>query len=155
MNTFIPLHRVVLFVSSLALLGLTACASSKSNPSNKPDTHTITIKYDANADPHWSYSIDPYQPDAKKAKVKRGDVINWVCKEGAWTVYFKGASPLFNPKDPCQGEQGYVSGAQGATVGAEVTAKVKKGDEFVYGVSVMLPGATDPVVDDPRVIIEK
>jgi len=155
MNTFIPLHRVVLLLSSLTLLGLSACVSVKSDPTKKKDTHTITITYDAKATPQWSYSIVPQQKDPKKALVKRGDTIEWRCDQGAWTIFFKGASPLTNPKDPCEGEQGYVTGAAGATVGALVTAKVKKGDEFSYGVSVVLPGATDPVVDDPRIIIEK
>ena len=47
-----------------------------------------------------------------------------------------------------------MGGAAGATAGGEVSDKVKKDDEYSYGVSLLLPGVTDPVVDDPRIFVE-
>lgn len=156
MNTFISRRRVTLLLSGLILFGLASCASDKTPPPVSPTahtTHTITIHYDT-VTKQWDYTIVP-AGDAKKARVKRHDTILWKCDAGSWTVYFKGPTPLTNPADPCEGDVGYVSGAKGATAGAQVSRKVRVGDEFTYGVSVLLPGATEPVVDDPRIFIER
>jgi hypothetical protein len=154
MNTSILLRRVALLLSSLFVLGLSACASKGQPTPMKGTTHTIVITYHAAATPQWSYSITPAQADPGNAKVKRGDTILWRCDQGAWTVYFKGPSPLGDPADPCKTDIPYVSAAARVAAGAVVTDKVKKGDEFSYGVSVLLPGASAPVVDDPRIFIE-
>src|SRR4051812_1371357 len=122
MNTSILLRRVALLLSSLFVLGLSACAT-KSPPTPtpmKPTTHTITITYDA-ATRQWSYSITPAQADPGNAKVKRGDTILWRCDQGAWTVYFKGPSPLGDPADPCKTDIPYVSAAARVAAGAVVT----------------------------------
>jgi plastocyanin len=154
MNTSILLRRVTLLLSGLVVLGLSACATPKPPTPTKQTTHKIVITYNAAATPQWSYSITPSQSDPKNARVKRGDIIQWVNADGAWTVYFKGPSPLGDPQDPCKADIPYVGAAAGAPAGAEVTDKVKKGDEFSYGVSVLLPNTTVPVVDDPRIFIE-
>jgi hypothetical protein len=145
MNMFIPLRRVALLFSSLVVLALSACATPPPPTSQGHPTHKIMIHYDANATPQWSYTFADGK-DAKNARVKRKDTILWQCDDGAWTVYFKGPSPF--------GDLGYVSGAAGASAGGEVTEKVKPGDVFPYGVSVLLPGTQNPVIDDPRIIIE-
>ena len=158
----IPLRRVALLLSSLALLALSARATAPedalatatptplaSDPKGHT-THTITISYDATANPQWSYAISPAN-DAKKARVKRHDTIVWRCDNGSWKVFFKGPTPLANPAGQ---ELTEVSAASGATAGGEVDNKVKKGEEYVYGVSVLLPGASEPVIDDPRIYIE-
>jgi hypothetical protein len=160
---FISVRRVALLLSSLALLALSAHATTPAsalpaaaslNPmASDPKghtTHTITISYDAAATPQWSYSITPAN-DAKKARVKRHDTIVWRCDNGSWKIFFKGPTPLENAGGQALTE---VSGAVGATAGGEVDEKVKKGEEYVYGVSVLLPGTSTPVVDDPRIYIE-
>jgi len=152
MNTFISLRRLALLFPSLLVLGLSSCTTEPVSP-HAHTTHTITIHYDT-ATKQWDYTIVP-AGDAKKARVKRHDTILWKCDAGSWTVYFKGPTPLTNPADPCEGDVGYVSGAKGARAGAQVSRKVRVGDEFTYGVSVLLPGAIDPVVDDPRIFIER
>jgi len=139
---FHSLPRIALLLSGLFLLAQTARAAHT--------THTITITYDATATPQWSYAISP-DNDAKNARVKRHDTILWQCGNGGWTVFFKGPTPL---ADGNGGMLSQVSGAAGAIAGGEVDGKVKKGEEFTYGVSVILPGASEPVVDDPRIIIE-
>src|SRR5689334_16101709 len=110
MNMFvIPLPRVVLLLSSLVLLALSARAGTPegalasaatltpmANDGKGHTTHTITISYDAAANPQWSYTISPAN-DAKKARVKRKDTIVWRCDTGSWKVYFKGPTPLANP----------------------------------------------------------
>jgi len=149
MKMSIPLRRVALFLSGLVLLGLSACASAKPGPTTKT-IHTITIHYDAGTK-QWNYTIVPGGNDARNARVKRKDTVQWKCEDGAWTVYFKGPTPL---ADQYGKELPYVSGAAGATAGGEVVDKVKTGEAFSYGVSVLLPGVKDPVIDDPRIIIE-
>jgi hypothetical protein len=157
----IPLHRVALLLSSLVLLALPARAGTPEHAvagdaalaplaGKGHTTHTITISYDAAADPQWSYAISPAN-DAKKARVKRHDTIVWRCDNGSWKVFFKGPTPLANPAGQ---ELAEVTGASGVTAGGDVDAKVKKGDEYIYGVSVLLPGASEPVIDDPRIYIE-
>jgi hypothetical protein len=160
---FISLRRVVFLFSGLFLLASlvradapkpTVGAATTPTPlagnSKGHTTHTITISYDAAATPQWSYAISPAN-DAKKARVKRHDTIVWRCDNGGWKIYFKGPTPLV---DSTGQELAEVSGALGATAGGEVDEKVKKGDEYVYGVSVLLPGTTTPVIDDPRIYIE-
>jgi len=163
MKLLFPTCRLALLVSSLVLLSLTArAATPAASPSvgSEPNeqvrasqghtVHTITISYDAEASPQWSYSISPAN-DAKKARVKRHDTIIWKCDVGSWKVFFKGPTPLSNQAGGTLTE---VSAAAGASAGGDVDGKVKKGDEFEYGVSVLLPGATEPVVDDPRIVIQ-
>ena len=158
---FIPLRRVALLLSSLVLLALSARATAPENAlaaaatltpmaNEGHTTHTITISYDAAADPQWSYAISPAN-DAKKARVKRHDTVVWRCDNGSWKIFFKGPTPLANSAGQ---ELTEVTGATGATAGGVVDNKVKKGDEYVYGVSVLLPGASEPVIDDPRIYIE-
>jgi hypothetical protein len=159
----IPLRRLVLLSSVLGLLALFARADAPkpavagagalaplADNSKGHTTHTITISYDAAATPQWSYAISP-AGDAKKARVKRHDTIVWRCDNGSWKIFFKGPTPLVDAAGQALTE---VSGDLGATAGGEVSEKVKKGDEYVYGVSVLLPGASAPVVDDPRIYIE-
>ena len=157
----ISLRRVAPLLSSLVLLALPARAATPAGALATPTpmasdsqghtTHTITIHYDAGANPQWSYTISPANNDAKNARVKRHDTIVWQCENGSWKVFFKGPTPLANASGQ---ELPEVSGAAGASAGGDVDEKVKKGDEFTYGVSVLLPGASDPVVDDPRIVIE-
>lgn len=163
MNTFILLPRVALLLAGLFLLALPgrAVAPESAATSAIPSvpmadnakghtTHTITITYDAAANPQWRYAISP-ENDAKNARVKRHDTILWKCDGGEWTVFFKGPTPLANPSGE---DLARVTGAAGISAGGKVDGKVKKGEEFVYGVSVLLPGASEPVVDDPRIIIQ-
>src|SRR6187402_3509185 len=139
------LHRAALLLSSLLLLALPAHAvtpedalsaattlTPMASNSKGHTTHTITIRYDAAANPQWSYAISP-ENDAKNARVKRHDTIVWRCDNGSWKVFFKGPTPLANPAGQ---ELTEVTGATGATAGGEVDNKVKKGDEYIYGVSV-------------------
>ena len=56
-------------------------------------THTITIHYDTTTK-QWSYTIVPAGNDAKNARVKRHDTVQWKSDDGTWTVYFKGPTPL-------------------------------------------------------------
>ena len=160
---FMLLRRVALLLSGLVLVAQPAHATTPedarstaatptplASDSKGHTTHTITISYDATANPQWSYAITPAN-DAKKARVKRHDTIVWRCDNGSWKVFFKGPTPLENAAGQ---ELTEVSGALGATAGGEVDEKVKKGDEYVYGVSVLLPGTSTPVVDDPRIYIE-
>jgi hypothetical protein len=155
---FIPLRRVALLLSCLALLALSARAATPaaaaptplSSDSNGHTTHTITISYAA-ATKQWSYTFYPGGSDAKNARVKRHDTIVWQCEGGSWKVFFKGPTPLTNASGQ---ELPEVSGAAGVSAGGDVDEKVKKGEEFTYGVSVLLPGASEPVVDDPRIVIE-
>lgn len=171
MNTFLPFRRVALMLFSLVLLALLARAATPEralsvvetpapmadkdrdkdkDKDKKHTTHTITISYDATANPQWSYTISPAN-DAKKSRVKRHDTIVWRCDSGSWKVYFKGPTPLANSSG---GDLTYVGGAAGVSAGGEVAEKVKKGDEYEYGVSLLLPGASEPVIDDPRIVIE-
>lgn len=154
MNLLISLPRVVPFLCGVILFALPAHAAPTLVPmagdSKGHTTHTITIRYSAAASPQWSYTISP-ENDAKNARVKRHDTILWKCDGGNWTVFFKGATPLAS----ASGEDlPRVSGAAGASAGGKVDGKVKKGDVFTYGVSLLLPGASEPVVDDPRIFIE-
>src|SRR6188472_2226988 len=139
----IPLRCIVLSFSTLVLLALPASAVTPETALSTPatvtplasdpkghTTHTITISYDATANPQWSYAISPAN-DAKKARVKRHDTIVWRCDNGSWKVFFKGPTPLANPAGQ---ELTEVTGATGATAGGEVDNKVKKGEEYVYGV---------------------
>jgi hypothetical protein len=117
--------------------------------SNPKKTHTITITH---ADGAWHYSIYPAQADPKKAKVKRGDTLNWICSDGSWQVFFKnGVTPLVDGN-------GYpvsaVNGGSGEAAGATIGVKPKDGDTFTYGVQVHPNGGGSPVVDDPEIIIE-
>lgn len=153
MNTPSSRHRLFpLFIAILALaLPSALWAQSAASPvSNNPKkTHTITITY---ADGAWHYSIYPAQANPNKAKVKRGDTLNWICSDGNWQVFFKnGATPLVD-------ENGYpvtaVNGGSGEAAGANVDAKPKDGDTFSYGVKVQPNGGGAPVVDDPEIIIE-
>jgi len=164
MNTLILVRRVALLLSVLVLLGppVRAVVREGAAPSaltlvpmadnsKGHTTHTITIIYNAAANPQWSYTISP-ENDAKNARVKRHDTIVWKCDGGNWTVFFKGATPL---ADSSGAELARVSGAAGDSAGGQVDGKVKKGDVFTYGVSLLLPGASEPVIDDPRIVIEK
>jgi len=112
-------------------------------------THTITISY---ANGTWSYSIYPAQGDAKKAKIKRKDTVNWVCADGSWQVFFKNNStPLVDGNgNPVM----TVNGTSGGTAGADIGVKPHDGEVFTYGVSVQPNGGGAPVVDDPQIIIE-
>ena len=150
-----PASRRPLFSLLLAILALALPAALWAQPAASPvsdnpkKTHTITITY---ADAGWHYSIYPAQADPKKAKVKRGDTLNWICSDGGWQVFFKnGATPLVDGN-------GYpvtaVNGGSGETAGATVGAKAKDGDTFTYGVKVHPNGGGAPVVDDPEIIIE-
>ncbi|MDI1337730.1 MAG: hypothetical protein PSU94_16225 [Lacunisphaera sp.] len=152
MITSLPPRSVSVLLTTLLLLVLPASVAASQPDSNAkaPTTHTITISYDVHANPQWDYTIVPAN-DAKKARVKKGDVIHWICSNGNWTVFFKGATPLV---DGAGNPLPQVNGASGGTAGADVSKKVKKDDVFAYGVSVILPGGGAPVVDDPEIIIE-
>ena len=145
-----PLFTLLIAVVALALPSVLSAQSGASTvSSNSKKTHTITIHY---ADGGWHYSIYPAQADAKKAKVKRGDTLNWVCADGGWEVFFKnGVTPLVNGNgDP----EFTVNGGSGAANGASIGVKHKDGDTFTYGVRVHPNGGGGPVVDDPEIIIE-
>ena len=114
-------------------------------------SHTITISYAAGTIPPWSYTIVPNQADPKKAKIKRGDDLNWVSQQGAWTVFFKGTTPLV---DSAGIGIASLGAAGGVSAGGTVSKKPKVGATFTYGVSLLLPGTTGPVTDDPEIIIE-
>lgn len=162
MNKILSLGRASAFIAGLMLLALPARADTSAGRSSAASlnptatsaqghtTHTITINYDANANPQWSYTISPAN-DAKKARVKHNDTIVWVCGSGDWTVFFKGATPL---EDTAGGDLAKLGSGAGGRAGGAVSASVKKGDVFTYGVSLLLPGASAPVVDDPQIIIE-
>jgi len=162
MNMIPSLCRVSVLFTGLLLLALPARADSlagrSSDLSPSPavtnsqghTTHTITINYNADANPQWSYTISPAN-DAKKARVKRNDTILWQCGSGDWKVFFKGPTPL---EDASGGALAQVGAGAGVSAGGAVAPKVKKGDVFTYGVSLLLPGASAPVVDDPQIIIE-
>lgn len=146
-------HRPLAILFALVALALPASllAQPTASPvSNSPKkTHTITITL---ADGAWSYSIYPAQANPKKAKVKRGDTVNWVCADGSWVVFFKhGVTPLVDGNgDPVS----TVEGASGATNGDTIGVKAKDGDTFTYGVKVYPNGGGAPVIDDPEIIIE-
>ncbi len=156
MSIAIPLRLLLKTSIACVALALPIAAWGQSLPSqsakplaNDKKTHTITISY---ANGAWSYSIYPAQPNPKKAKVKRGDTLNWVCADGSWTVFFKnGITPLV---DENGNPVATVDGASGAADGASVGAKPKDNDSYLYGVRVNLNGGGGPVVDDPEIIIE-
>ena len=153
MNKSILLRRVALLFSSLVLLGLAACATQKPPTPVTHRTHTITIKYDAAAK-KWDYEIVPKENNPKKARVKRNDTVEWKCAQGTWTVYFKGPTPLVDPLT--REALPFVSGVAGnVAVGGKVSPHAQIGDEFDYGVKLVVTGTTDPVYDDPRIIIEQ
>lgn len=145
-------HSLSLIIAIFALalpaaLWAQPATSPVSNSAKK--THTITITY---ADGAWHYSIYPAQADPKKAKVKRGDTLNWICSDGSWQVFFKnGVTPIVDGN-------GYpvtaVNGGSGESAGATIGVKAKDGDTFTYGVKVEPNGGGAPVVDDPEIIIE-
>jgi len=150
-----PVSRRPLFSLFLAILALALPVALWAQPAASPvannpkKTHTITVTY---ADGAWHYSIYPAQANPKKAKVKRGDTLNWVCADGSWEVFFKnGTTPLVDGNgDPVS----TVEGASGATNGDAIGAKAKDGDTFTYGVKVHPNGGGAPVIDDPEIIIE-
>jgi plastocyanin len=132
----------------LALFGQPE-AKPSANESNSHKTHTISITY---ANGTWSYAILPAQANPKKAKVKRGDTLLWVSKDGQWTVFFKdgttplvdgNGSPVFN-----------VSGQSGAAAGGKVGVKAKDQESFTYGVKLLPNDGGPEVIDDPEIIIE-
>lgn len=149
-----PLFRRLTRTTLIALfaLALPAFLSAQTSPApvstNAKKHHTITITY---ASGTWSYTIHPAQPDPKKAKVKRGDTVSWVCADGSWEVFFKdGVTPLVD----AQGNPvSTVDGGSGATNGYPIGAKAKDGDSYTYGVRVNLNGG-GTVVDDPEIIID-
>jgi len=154
-----PLSRLRPFSTLIAILALALPVALWAQPaanlltdpvaSTPKKTHTITITF---ADGAWSYSIYPAQANPKKAKVKHGDTLNWICSDGSWEVFFKnGVTPLVNSNgDPVS----TVEGGSGATGGATIGVKAKDGDTFTYGVKVEPNGGGAPVVDDPEIIIE-
>jgi hypothetical protein len=151
MNTSILLRRVVPLLSGLVLLGLSACFITTPD-TERAKTYTITIKYDAAAKEKWDYKINTPHNDAKKTRVKRKDIVQWKCDDGSLTLFFKGPTPLVKPGTVK--ELPYLRGAAGAIVEGEVSTKVKPGDEFRYGVSVVLTATGETVDDDPRIFIE-
>ena len=147
-----PRHLFALLFAIFALAvpaGLLAQPAANPVSNNAKKTHTITITY---ADGAWHYSIYPAQTNPKKAKVKHGDTLNWICSDGSWEVFFKnGVTPLVNGNgDPVSS----VEGGSGASGGATIGVKAKDGDTFTYGVKVEPNGGGALVVDDPEIIIE-
>ena len=156
-----PVSRRILFKTAIALVALAlpiaAWSQTASNLTARPlagnphekKTHTITISY---ANGAWNYSVYPAQANPLKAKVKRGDTLNWVCADGSWEVFFKnGTTPLVdNDGNPIFTRDG----ASGTTSGATIGVKAKDGASFNYGVKVEPNGGGAPVVDDPEIIIE-
>ena len=118
----------------------------------QPRTHTITITYGAAAILPWSYIIEPLQPEPQKAKLKRGDTLQWKSKSGDWMVFFKGSTPL---EDGNGLGLASVSGASsGRPVGGIISQKTKLKDVFNYGVRLALNNNGGTVTDDPQIIIE-
>jgi len=150
MNTFIPLRRVVLLLSGMVLLGLCACCSRTPAPTVET-TYKITITYIA-ATGKLDYAVDKPGKKPKKLGVKRGDTVQWTCPDGEWKIYFKDRTPLVDPQTGA--ELPSVSGAAYATAGGEVSDKMKKGEEFEYGVSVVLTATGKKIEEDPRIFIE-
>jgi len=153
MNTSILLRRVVLLLSSLVLLGLSACTTGTAH-NERSKTHTITIKYNAAAEEKWDYQINTPGNDAKKTKVKSKDTVLWECADGTLTVFFKGPTPLVDSNSWFGEKLSYMKTDAGVPAGGKVSTKVKPGDEFRYGVSVVLTATGETVDDDPRIIIE-
>lgn len=117
-----------------------------------PVTHTITIIYVAAATPQWSYTIKPPQSKPNKAKLKRGDTLQWKSKSGDWMVFFKGSTPL---EDGSGLGLASVSGASGGPpAGGIISQNAKPGDVFDYGVQLVLNNNGGTVIDDPQIIIE-
>ena len=128
-------------------VSITAEHSPIATPAKK--THTIAITF---ANGVWNYTISPAQPNAKVAKVKRGDTLNWISTNGNWTVFFKnGTTPL----DDSSGNPILtINGPSGNSNGGSVAVKHSSGTSFTYGVRLKLNGSGQIVEDDPEIIIE-
>jgi plastocyanin len=143
---------VLVLVSPFAAFGQAESklsATPAANDGNSHKTHTITISYSNGA---WNYSIQPAQANPKKAKVKRGDTLLWVCADGNWTVFFKdGTTPLV---DGNGNPVSTVSAPSGSAAGDRIGVKAKDNDTFTYGVKLLPNNGGPEVVDDPEIIIE-
>ncbi len=119
------------------------------NTAEPKKTHTITIRF--TGPDTWSYDIDPKQPDPKRARIKRNEILQWMCADGTWTVFFKDLTPLENSKGVGIAR---VSAGSGETAGGTVAAKPNVGDVFSYGVKLVPNGSKEPVETDPEIVIE-
>jgi hypothetical protein len=125
--------------------------SNDTQPSALPRNHMIIVGFNKTTD-EWNYVISPPQSNAKKARVRRKDRLQWISADGDLTVFFKGLTPL---EDPDGVGIASVSAASGKAAGGIVATKPKTAQEFSYGVKLVQNGSGETVVDDPDIVIEE
>jgi plastocyanin len=98
------------------------------------------VKIDFNGG-KFAYRSPETGADAATIKVRRGDVVEWHCEHGNFSILFKGHSPF---------EGVGVHGKRGEMASATISGA---NGRYTYAVTVLpLDGA--PAVDDPEIIVD-
>ena len=127
-------------------------ARKQSAPGKKARTaHLITVTYTAGNPQPWDYQVKPPQTNPRKAKFKRGDTVKWTSPSGDWKVTFYISTPIVDGNGLGLAS---ISGKSGKRAGGFISQYTQPDDAFAYGVSLLLPGASQPVTDDPEIIID-
>jgi plastocyanin len=115
------------------LVASTALAPSRGVNEGQVTVHTVQISFDAETGT-FEYSLDP-------VRAAPGDLIEWNCDQGSWSVHFVSGTPL---------TQQALRGKRREAKRLPVRPNAEPGT-YKYSVAVAI--GEDVFIDDPEVVI--